>query len=76
MANRHRFNLNRLDFGDPPPERERCFGDDTGGGKAIFEDEQSALNEAARLWDSEGLKLDVYWCPHCFHWHFTKSART
>jgi len=75
MANRHRFDVNRLVFGDPPPERERCYGDDPVSGKVMFDDEQTALDEAERLWREKGVELDVYWCPHCFKWHFTSSGR-
>jgi len=73
MANRRRFDINKLSFSDPPPQRERCFGDDPVNGKVIFEHEESARAEAERLRNDEGIRLDVYWCAHCFHWHFTKS---
>jgi hypothetical protein len=69
---RKKLDVNRLQFGEPPPERERCVA---GEGKVMFEDEASARAEAERIRQTDGARLDVYWCPHCFKWHFTSAKR-
>ncbi len=72
---RHKLIPHKMPIQDhePPPERERCYGD---GGKAIFESEAEAEQEASRLHEEEGAELGVYQCVHCLGWHFTSLDRS